>query len=55
MLTEPNRLDFLSIQREEWLNLMDICEARNKDMSENPILKQKDIIILRLYLTFMGL
>jgi len=52
-LSYQSREEFESLEYEEWQGLISACKAHSEGKPH--VLKQKDIIILRLYLTFMGL
>ena len=51
-----SRDDYESISKRNWEDLVELCfkQSACPDTSQ-PYLKQKDVIILRLYMTFMGL
>lgn len=55
-LSTSSRDEYESIEKENWKDLIYIIQSQACENKEGEkCLKQKDIIILRLYLTFMGL
>ncbi len=48
-MSQSSRDEYMSIAEDDWIDLIQLCMKRNPQL-----VKQKDIIILRLYLTFMG-
>lgn len=48
-MSSNTREEYQAILEDDWNDLLSVCAKRNPSL-----LKQKDIIILRLYLTFMG-
>ncbi len=48
-MSKNTRDEYQAILDDDWKDLLNVCAKRNPSL-----VKQKDIIILRLYLTFMG-
>lgn len=54
-LSPQSQEEYEALERRDWDDLIHVCHRHGLKQDANPPLKQKNIIILRLYLTFMGL
>lgn len=54
-LSTQSRDEYESIDGSNWKSLIELMKRQSEHNSKLIYMKQKDIIILRLYLTFMGL
>ena len=53
-LSAQSRDEYEGLGEGEWEEIIEVCLDQSQGASDG-MLKQKDVIILRLYLTFMGL